>query len=389
MGGTAVAKQAGFDQETFGTFRNWRINRAEYAKAWKERTGGKVVGYFCTYAPEELMYAAGILPVRILGTHEVQDVTEPHIFAMFCPFCRDCLAQGLKGRFDYLDGIMIAQSCLHIRQTFTSWQKHVPTGYSYYLPMPHHVQSRHAAPFLTKELEAFQKSLEAWLGRKIEDRALAEAIEVYNRNRQLLWRVYETRQGTVPPLTGEEALEMVLASQMVDKQDHNAALEGLLARLSRREVTRPTGTRLMILGSEDDDLEFIRMVESCGATFVIDDHCTGTRYFWNNVKRNGSPLADIAERYVKRVPCPTKDWPERTRVTHALALAQAYGVQGAVIMQQKFCDPHELDIPALTKALNEAGIKTLFLEFDVTVPVGQFKVRVEAFLEMLQEDELF
>ncbi len=384
-----MANQTVLDQETFETFRNWRVNRAQYAKEWKERTGGKVMGYFCTYAPEELMYAAGILPVRILGSHEVQDVTEPHIFAMFCPFCRDCLAQGLKGRFDYLDGIMIAQSCLHIRQSFTSWQKHIPTDYSYYLPMPHHVQSPRATPFLTKELEVFKQSLEKWLGKGIDDQAIDDAIAVYNRNRQLMWKVFELRKGDSPPLTGEEAMEVVLSSQMVDKQDHNAALERLLAQLSKRETTRPTGTRLMILGSEDDDVEFINMVESCGATFVIDDHCTGTRYFWNNVEPDGDPLPRIAERYVKRVPCPTKDWPNRTRVAHVLELAKSYDVQGAIVMQQKFCDPHELDIPALTKALNEAGIKTLFLEFDVTVPIGQFKVRVEAFLEMLQEDELF
>ena len=72
-----------------------------------------------------------------------------------------------------------------------------------------------------------------------------------------------------------------------------------------------------------------------------------------------------------------------------LALAKEYDIQGTIVMQQKFCDPHELDNPALTKALEDAGIKTLFLEFDVTVPIGQFKVRVEAFLEMLQEDDLF
>lgn len=373
----------------FAKFRHWRLQRAEYAQQWKQRTRGRIIGYFCTYAPEELMYAAGILPVRIMGSHEVQDVTEPHIFAMYCPFCRDCLAQGLKGRFHYLDGITIAQSCLHIRQAFTSWQKHVPIDYSYYLPMPHHVQSRHATVFLTKELEAFRASLEAWLGRKIKDQAIAEAIEVYNRNRELLWRVYELRKQKSPPLTGEEAMEMVLSSQMVDKREHNAALETLLTDLSTRRSDRPTGTRLMILGSEDDDVEFLRMVELCGATFVTDDHCTGTRYFWNNVGTSGNLLEAIADRYVQRIPCPTKDWPTRTREAHVVELAKAFGVQGAIVMQQKFCDPHELDNPALTKALNEAGVKTLFLEFDVTVPLGQFKVRVEAFLEMLQEDDLF
>jgi benzoyl-CoA reductase subunit C len=389
MGDANMASQAGLDQETFADFRNWRVNRAQYAREWKERTGGRIIGYFCTYAPEELMYAAGILPVRILGSHEVQDVTEPHIFAMYCPFCRDCLAQGLKGRFDYLDGIVIAQSCLHIRQTFTSWQKHVPVDYSYYLPMPNHVQSPHAVPFLTKELEAFRESLEKWLGRRIEDRAIDEAIDVYNRNRRLMWKAYELRKSKTPPLTGEEAMEMVLSSQMVDKQDHNAAVETMLRRLAERQIGGPTGTRLMILGSENDDLEFIRMVELCGATFVVDDHCTGSRYFWNDVQRDGNRLGCIARRYVERVPCPSKDWPKRTRVEHVVKLAKEYDVQGAIVMQQKFCDPHELDVPALTKALNGMGVKTLFLEFDVTVPIGQFKVRVEAFLEMLAEEDLF
>ena len=384
-----MVSQGALDRETFEAFRNWRIGRAQYATEWKKRTGGKIVGYFCTYVPEELLYAAGVLPVRILGSHEVQDVTEPHIFAMFCPFCRDCLAQGLKGRFNYLDGITIAQSCLHIRQAFSSWQKHVPVDYSYFLPMPHHVQSPHATPFLTKELEVFKESLETWLGKTIDDEAIYNAIDVYNRNRQLMWNVYELRKGDSPPLTGEEAMEMVISSQMVDKVDHNAALETLLSRLTKRECTRSTGLRLMVLGSEDDDIEFLRMVESCDATFVTDDHCTGTRYFWNNVERDGSPLSSIAKRYVKRVPCPTKDWPERTRVPHVLALAKSYNVQGAIVMQQKFCDPHELDNPALIRALNDADFKTLFLEFDVTVPIGQFKVRVEAFLEMLREDDLF
>ena len=71
-------------------------NRHQYAQEWKAKTGRKVMGYFCTYVPEEIIYAAGILPVRILGSHEPQTVTEPHIFGMYCPVCRDSLAQGVK-----------------------------------------------------------------------------------------------------------------------------------------------------------------------------------------------------------------------------------------------------------------------------------------------------
>ena len=123
---------------------------------------------------------------------------------------------------------------------------------------------------------------------------------------------------------------------------------------------------------------------------VIEDHCIGTRYFWNNVDdSDDDPINLIAKRYVERPACPSKDWMDRSRINHILNLAKEFNVKGAIVIQQKFCDPHELDIPAIIKALNNNGIKALFLEFDVTVPIGQFKIRVEAFLEMLQEEDLF
>ena len=373
----------------FDRLRDWEKNRHEYAKDWKARTGGKVLGYFCTYVPEEILHAAGVLPVRILGSHEPQDVTEPHIFGMFCPFCRDCLAQGLKGRYDYLDGIMIAQSCLHIRQAYTSWEKHRPREFSYYLCMPHNLQSPRALPYLTGELVQFKAAVEGWTGKTITDADLDAAIEVYNENRRLMRAVYDLRKADAPPLTGEEAMEMVISGQMTDKAEHNREVRRVLEQLPTRGNGRDTGVRLMIIGSEDDDTAFIRMVESCGATFVVDEHCTGTRYFWNQVEPRENRLEAIAARYVDRVPCPTKDWVDRTRIKHILDLAREWNVQGAIVIQQKFCDPHELDTPAIRKALDGIGLKTLFLEFDVTVPLGQFKVRVEAFLEMLSEEDLF
>ncbi|MFX1462009.1 MAG: benzoyl-CoA reductase, bzd-type, subunit N [Promethearchaeota archaeon] len=373
----------------FEQFKDWYENRHDYAKKWKERTGGKIIGYFCTYVPEEILYAADILPVRILGSHEPQDVSEPHIFAMFCPFCRDCLAQGLKGRYDYLDGIMIAQSCLHIRQAFTSWDLHIPVDYKYYLPHPMNVQSSHAVPYLTEELKLFKKSVEEWAGKQISDEDVKRGIEIMNKNRRLLQKVYELRKNPNPPLTGLEAMHMVVSSQMIDKQEHSKALEELLQKLPSRSLDEP-GERLMILGSEDDDTEFVAMVEDLGARFVIDDHCTGTRYFNTLVNTNGDPLGSIAERYVKRTPCPSKDWPQRTRLESIIQLAKEYDVQGAIIMQMKFCDPHELDTVIIKETLEkELNIQTLFLEFDVTVPIGQFKTRVEAFLEIIREEDLF
>lgn len=385
-------------EQSLTGFKEWYDTRHEYVKEWKKKNPkGKVMGYFCTYVPEEILYAADVLPVRILGSHEPQDVTEPHIFGMYCPFCRDCLAQGLKGRYNYLDGIMIAQSCLHIRQAFTSWQLHIPVPYSYYLPMPNNVQSKFAQPYLRGELEAFKKSVEGWTGKKITDQDLDKGIEIMNQSRRLMKQVYETRKSDTPPMTGLEAMYMAVSNQMIDKREHSKVLEEALKILPKRKMDREPGARLMIVGSEDDDTEFINMVESVGATIVIDDHCTGSRYFWNSVetaianeaKPGPDRLNAIAQRYIERPTCPSKDWPARTRLPHILKLAKDYNVQGAIVIQQKFCDPHELDIPAINNMLKENNIPTLFLEFDVTVPIGPFKTRVQAFLEMISEDALF
>jgi benzoyl-CoA reductase subunit C len=350
-----------------------------------------VVGYFCTYVPEEILYAADILPVRILGSHEPPTVTEPYIFAMYCHFCRDCLAQGLRGKFNYLDGIVEGQSCLHLRQAFNGWRLHIPIDYTYYIYVPHGVQTTRATPYLTQELIQFKQSLEKWTGRTITNQDLDKGIQILNRNRELMRKVSEYRKTSPPKLTGLEAMEIVLSSQMVDKNEHSKLLEQLLQELPNRKLNRRSDIRLMIIGSEDDDRVFMKNVEDLGATFVIDEHCTGTRYFWDNVKEDQPDrIAAIASRYVMRVPCPSKDWPELTRIQHAVNLAKEYNVSGALIIQNKFCDPHGIEIPPLRDALASVGVQTYPLEFDVTVPWGQFRTRVEAFLEQLTGlEELF
>jgi len=199
-------------------------------------------------------------------------------------------------------------------------------------------------------------------------------------------QVWEYRKSSNPPITGVDALDISLSEQTVDKREHSEALRELLKELPQKKLKRETGTRLMIIGSEHEDRTFLEMVEAkmtLPATFVIDEVCTGTRYFWNNVVPEKDRLSAIATRYIDRIPCPGKDWPGRRRFDHILTLAKEYNVQGAIVFQQKYCEPHELDIPDLRKFLEKNGIPTYFLEFDVTVPIGQFQTRVEAFVETM------
>ena len=367
-------------------------NRHQYAKDWKAKTGGKVLGYFYPHIPEEIIYAAGVLPVRIMGSHEVEDVTGSYIHAVYCPFCRGCLAQGLRGRYDYLDGVVSDDTCMHMNQAFDNFVLYcgIPHSGAFVANMPANLQGPRALPYLAKEELEFKKHMEKWTGKTITNEDLDRGIAIVNRNRRLMKQVYETRKADKPPLTEVEAMLMVLSSQVSDKEEHSRIVEQVLKKeLPGRNANRTTGVRLMTIGSEDDDTTFIRMVEGLGATVVIDETFTGSRYLWTEVIPQEDRLAAIAKRYIDSPPFPVKDWYERRRFHHILKLAQDYRAQGVILMQMKFCNPYEPDMPPLAAFLKENNIPTYFLEFDVTVPLGAFGTRVEAFLETIREEELF
>ena len=365
-------------------FQEVSATRHQYAQDWKKKHNGKAIGWLCSYSPVEIMYAAGMLPVRLLGSHEVQDVTDRYLFPTVCPFSRDALAQGLKGRYNYLDGITMARTCSHVQGTYDNWKNYVPIPFKYYVWQPNHMQSPRAKPLMVQEYKGFIQALEKFTGKKITDKDLEKAVELYNTNRKLMKQVYEFRKREEPPITGAECMEMVVASQLMDVVEHNKLLEDLLKELPTRKLNRNSGVRLMMLGSEMDDIVFVQMMETLNCTVVIDEHCTGSRYFWDEVKPGKNPLAAIAERYVDRWQCPAVAADFRPRFDRILKHAKDWKVQGALVYQQKFCDPHEFDIPHLMKMFKENNIPTLMLEFDVTIPFGQFRTRIEAFLEMLE-----
>jgi benzoyl-CoA reductase subunit C len=212
-----------------------------------------------------------------------------------------------------------------------------------------------------------------------------------NRSRAVTREVLALRHATPPRISGTDALAVVLCMQVTDKREHAASLADVLPKLLQSQsAASPDSVRVILVGSEEDDLELVRLFEEVGANIAQDDHCTGTRYVGSDVDTTiRDPLAAIASRYCDRAPCPSKDWEERERVSYVLNLANESQCRGAILTQQKFCDPHELDIPALKAALEAAGLPVLLLELDSTIAVGQYRTRVEAFIEMLRVGDLF
>jgi benzoyl-CoA reductase subunit C len=363
-------------------FEDLVSNHHKNAIKWKNM-GKKVFGYFCTYVPEEIIHAAGIIPVRMMGGSEDITLADVHLPSYVCSFARSCYDQGLKGVYNYLDGMVFPCTCDTITSLYNIWKADIKTPYVGFVD-PLCAKTETAKKYFREEVARFKQSLENFLGREISNTSLQKSIEVYNENRRLLKEVYELRKSSHPPISGVEALNIVRSSMLIPKEEHNRLLENLLDKLSERDDPPKQGLRILVSGSVIYDPEILKMIENSGGLIVTDDLCTGTRYFWDLVNKSVPPLTGIADRYYERIPCPCNYSPER-RLQHILNLIKDYNVEAVIFTLQKFCDPHLFDYPFMEDSLKEAEIPTLLIETEhVTSPLGPLKTRIEAFLETIQ-----
>jgi benzoyl-CoA reductase subunit C len=361
-------------------------NHHQYARDWKKKTGGKILAYYEPYMPEEVAYAAGILPVRLLSEHEPDDVTDRFMYGQ-CACTRDLLNSFAKGRYDYVDGHAYAEACQWMRGAFQTIEEYMPkNAFSHYVYTPDYTDGARSKDLMRSEVEAFKRSLEKWSGAKITNRALDHAINVYNTNRRLLHEVYEMRRLDNPAVTGTEAMEMVLTSQVMDKEEHNKLLGEAIRELRQRKNVNNRGIRVMLVGSPASDAELERLVEALGAVVVIDELCTGAGYFWNEVVPLEDRLMAISLRYLGKPHCALKDnnWRRRPQFIHQLY--EDFNAKGVIISKEIYCHPHGTDNPELWKQFREHYMPFHYLERDTTKPGREMQVRLEAFLNMLQAD---
>lgn len=363
-------------------FKEMIAGRHEYAKAWKKRTGGKVLGYFETYFPEEIAYAAGVLPVRILAEHEPDVISDKYIYGSCYP-AKDMANQFLLGRMDYIDGLVNTEGCQWMFNAYEVITNNKPELFKHYLFLPDYTESKTSKDALRSELDVFKTRLEDWTGNTVTDDALDNAIEVYNKNRFLLRRICELRRADRPVILGSEYMDMLLADQVTDKAEMNVILEAYIAELEGREPYRDM-IRIMLIGSETWNSELEELIESLGGNVVIDELDNGTSYFWNTIYPQKDRLMAVALRYLGRPRQPIKESNWRRRPDHITQLAEDYHIDGAVIGKQIYCHPHGTDNYAVWRILRERYIPYHYFERDMFVPDEETTLRMEAFLNMLR-----
>jgi len=362
-------------------FRNLILTRHDVAKDWKMKDK-HVIGWSCTYTPEEIIYAANSLPVMVFGDLENTKLADVHLPINTCSFARSCLNSSLKKDYNYLDGFVASSSCDNRNKIFDMWRYHVKIPYMHFINTPH-TRTEKSQDFFYEEILRFKTSLEKAFGKIISNEELKNAIQVYNENRLLLKKVYDLRRKKPPLISGVEALEIVLSSMMTSKEEHNKLLNHLLAKASNRTEMPRDGIRVLVCGSVMDNPELLKIVESVGGNVVADDWCTGSRYFWDLVYSNSDPLRAIAERYLNKIPSSFMLEGEK-RFKHTIEMAKWFDVEAAIIFVLKFCDTHLFDAPQRMEELQTLGLPVLYLEWEHSLSgLAQLKTRIEAFIEMV------
>jgi len=349
--------------------------------------GGKVFGWLCTYVPEEILHAAGILPVRITGYDRETDLDDgnAYLYMNNCSFSRSCLQMGLTKEYAFLDGVVGGSTCDGARRLFDLWRQYIGTPFHHVLTVPRKYTENAHSLYLA-EVEMFKTHLEDHLEIKITDEELMGSIELYNQTRSLLRELYNHRKKPNPPISGSEVMEVLDACFRMPKESFNHHLKKLLQELDGSQNAYSGRARLMLSGSVLANPDFISSIEQQGGLVVADELCTSTRY-WRDmveVQPGEPPLKALARRYLNNYPC-ARMFPSEERFRRIIETAREFKVDGVISEIIRYCVPYSHDLPLLTKRLADINIPVLSIDLEYgSSGSGQIATRVQAFLEMIE-----
>jgi benzoyl-CoA reductase subunit C len=352
---------------------------------WRNN-GGKVVGYFCSHVPTEVLMAAGLLPFRMRGTGSTgTELSDAFYSSINCSFPRHTFNQALKGEYDFLDGLLCISSCDHIRRVYDNWKQNLNTSFVKIMSLPKKVGDPQAE-WYREEINLLRGELEQHFDVQITDERLRAAIKLRNETRRLQRQLYDFRKGKHPAITGAETLAVMVAGCAMPAERYNALLRSLLDDLSRSNGTREYRARLMIVGSELDDPEYVEIIEEQGGLVVTDSICYGTRTMWVDVDEQADDPAEALARYYiqERPSCPRMNGDQPRRAQFLRDLIDAFQVDGVIGERMLFCDFWCTEHYMNKLDFKEVGIPFIQLDREYILSgKGQLQTRIQAFLETM------
>lgn len=351
-------------QKPMEVFKEYYEHRDLAARRWRER-GRKVIGYMCNAVPEEMIIAAGALPVRITGTPGAPvDTMVGYVGST--AYMEGFMATMLNGlvthRFDWLDGLVLPET----RHSEVTQYGHLEMIRELWpeteLPPIHKIDepqswSHTGVEYYYRQLGRFREKLQEWTGYCVSDRLLKDAIAICNESRTLLQQAQQYRvQGKI---TGTEMLTIIGSSWFMEKEEHNMYLRIFLREAAERpaKAAKP----LYLDGSPLDNLQLYSLIEECGAVVVDEDNCWGMRSVETLVdtERFDDPQEALAQRYHYRPPCPYLVYPLTARCEYCTEKLGRTDAKGIVFYADENDAAQHWDYAYKKEMLEKCGLPVL------------------------------
>ena len=367
----------------------------EYGSRAKElRAGGKkIIGYLTALGPVEIMTAAGVVPFRLKGNvSEAITKGDAYMETIVCPFIRNVFDAALKGKYNFLDGLVLPHQCDSIDRTTDVWSDYLKLPYFHFLNVPH-VTDGPSVEFMKGILRIFIGTLEKLTGKTISDDAIAQAVKAHNENRRLMRDLYALRKSNPPLISGPEMMKVLVAAMSLPVEESSALIADVTKEVQLRNVgVAGNKKRIMLIGDQIDDVAIVDVIEGTGALLVMDDISIGSKMYFSDVDITADPVQGIAERYLRKLKIPTTYIGEgdtyeenlEARYGHLKKYITEFKVEGAILFIYKYCDPYGFEVPVFKSFIESAGVPVLYLEDEYsTSTLPRVKTRIEAFMEMI------
>ena len=359
--------------------------------AEERKTGKKIVGTFCLFVPDEIIFAAGADRMILCGgKNNTVSIAEQYLPRNICPLVKSSFGSivnnsctGVKScsHFGMIDIIVAENTCDSKKKMYELLEDYVST---YVIDLPQRPDSSDALNYFLRELDKFKGAMEQFTGNKVTVEQLKKEITSLNETRQLLHRLYDLRKMDPPSINGVDVLKVMQKQYFLSPDQLKKTLRMLIREVEQVKVDWVHKPRIMISGCPmpGGNTKVPEIIESRGGVIVAEESCTGTRSFWDLVDENKDPMLALAERYIK-IPCSCMS-PNNRRIDNILELAREFKVDGVVYYTLQFCHGYNIEKYEVQQALKKKGIPVLAIENDYSdSDIEQIGLRVDAFMEML------
>ncbi|RJR18874.1 MAG: 2-hydroxyacyl-CoA dehydratase [Desulfobacteraceae bacterium] len=363
-------------------------NRNSAVKAWKEN-GGKMVGYWCSYIPCELIHAAGLFPYKVKGLN-ANGTSRAEVYltpVCTCKWSRSIVQLAYDAEYGFLDGLVGMNQCDHSRRAHEFWVRKIGVPFDHFVAVPHKMETEAALEWYTKGLLDLKNHLEDHFHAPITSDALIRSIDLFNENRLLLKELQACMKDKDPCIRGSDLHKVIIAGVSTPPERYNNLLKRLLKEIKERKSTTDYRARIMICGWCGDDTTLRTILEDLGALVVADNSCFGTRDYWDLVEVEGDPLDSIARSYLNRTPCPRMMDGFARRLAFTKEMVEQFAVDGIILSRIQFCDLHGIDEFNFKLRENFLGVPVsspLIQEYG-SQDIGRLKTRCEAFIEQIEK----